>query len=307
MVFDMPMPPADPPMTRDQIRSTFQDLGTWRQGDEQAPHKPLMLLWLLARLQRGQTGPLSFRDLQDPLAGLLKQFGPTRKSYHPEYPFWHLRGDKIWQVQVDGPPLALRKGHNSPTKAALLRPDVSGHWSPAVQRLLVGDPALVSELGRTLLQGYFPPTLHEPIATAVGLSLDAPTRVLRDPAFRDKVLRAYEYRCGVCGAAVLLDGQTLGLEAAHVHWQARGGPCAVDNGIALCPTHHVFLDLGIWGLSPNREILVSSRASGGAVDADFLRFHRRPLREPQSGQPRVAPSHIAWHQEYVFKKPERAA
>jgi hypothetical protein len=64
MVFDMPRTPVDSHLTRDQLRSTFQDLGTWRQGDEQAPHKPLMLLWLLARVQRGQAGPLKLEEVR---------------------------------------------------------------------------------------------------------------------------------------------------------------------------------------------------------------------------------------------------
>ncbi len=93
----------------------------------------------------------------------------------------------------------------------------------------------------------------------------------------------------------------------HVRWQARGGPCVLENGIALCPLHHAFLDYGIWGLSDRREILVSSMATGPAVEEHLLRFHGRGLQGPQKGQPMVSADHIRWHLEVVFNKPERAA
>ena len=36
----------------------------------------------------------------------------------------------------------------------------------------------------------------------------------RDPAFRDTILRIYEYRCAVCGYDALLGSTDLGIEAA---------------------------------------------------------------------------------------------
>ena len=35
--------------------------------------------------------------------GDLFEFGPSRKSYHPEYPFWRLQNDGIWEVASDVP------------------------------------------------------------------------------------------------------------------------------------------------------------------------------------------------------------
>jgi len=63
------------------------------------------------------------------------------------------------------------------------------------------------------------------------------TAYVRDPAFRDSVMRAYEGRCCICG-------RQLGLvEAAHVIPHAH--PESTDdvrNGLALCVEHHRMYD-----------------------------------------------------------------
>lgn len=66
---------------------------TWKKGSERAVNKPLLTLLLLARALRGEPSRVQFKELHEPLARLLKEFGPRRQTYHPEYPFWHLQSD----------------------------------------------------------------------------------------------------------------------------------------------------------------------------------------------------------------------
>ncbi len=46
----------------------------------------------------------------------------------------------------------------------------------------------------------------------------------REPGFRERVLRAYEHRCCVCGFDLRIGHLPAGLEAAHVQWHHVGGP-----------------------------------------------------------------------------------
>ena len=55
----------------------------WRRGDERAPHKPLLILYALGRLQTGASRLIPFDELEKPLTRLLEDFGPPRKSVHP--------------------------------------------------------------------------------------------------------------------------------------------------------------------------------------------------------------------------------
>ena len=89
-------------------------------------------------------------------------------------------------------------------------------------------------------------------------------------------------------------------------WHAMGGPSEVDNGICLCSLHHKALDRGALGLSPELEILISEHLYGQSwADDWFLRFHRRPLRRPQSPDQLPTPAFIAWHAREVFREPAR--
>ena len=45
---------------------------------------------------------IPFAEVSRDLTELLKEFGPSRKSHHPEYPFWRLQNDGVWVVTADG-------------------------------------------------------------------------------------------------------------------------------------------------------------------------------------------------------------
>jgi putative restriction endonuclease len=61
-------------------------LNVWHRGDHRAPHKPLLLLLALSRFSQGEES-LPYAVLESPLTELLKEFSPSKSSYHPEYPF----------------------------------------------------------------------------------------------------------------------------------------------------------------------------------------------------------------------------
>src|SRR3954468_20026741 len=86
-------------MSSDAILARFDSLNTWKQGDVRAPHKPLLVLYALARWQQGKA-EVSFLEAEPELALLLREFGPPRKSDHPEQPFWRLQRDGVWSVQA---------------------------------------------------------------------------------------------------------------------------------------------------------------------------------------------------------------
>src|SRR4051812_22525417 len=86
-------------MDRKEVLKRFEDLSVWKQGDQRAPHKPLLVLYALGRWQRGLT-EVTFREAEPDLTALLQEFGPPRKSDHPEQPFWRLQRDGVWSVQA---------------------------------------------------------------------------------------------------------------------------------------------------------------------------------------------------------------
>lgn len=295
------------PPSRENVLRQFDEIGVWRRGDQRAPHKPLLILYALGRWQNGERGGISFHDVARDLGELLKEFGPPRQSQQAEYPFWRLQNDNIWIVQADGP-VAPRAGQKDAKRSELFKHNARGTFAEPVTAAFAADPSLVGDIARQLLNEHFPDSVHSDILEAVGLTIGPPGPVshARDSGFRKRVLKAYEYRCSVCGYNVRLGANLLGLEAAHIKWHQAGGPDSEINGLALCPLHHKSFDLGAFTVRADLMILVSDEVNGSCgVEEVLMRHHATALREPQRPEHRPMQQFLDWHLWQVFKGTSR--
>jgi putative restriction endonuclease len=121
------------------------------------------------------------------------------------------------------------------------------------------------------------------------------------------VLRAYEYRCCVCGFDLRVGRTSAGLEAAHIQWHHAGGPDIEPNGLALCSLHHKLFDLGAFTVEPSEHRVVFSQhaISGERGMAGTLQFHGQAIHPPQHADLLPAPEFLAWNLKNVFKSPAR--
>lgn len=156
------------------------------------------------------------------------------------------------------------------------------------------------------MENHFSETLHEDILRQVGLEFIYQGKRQRDPRFREKILRAYEYSCAVCGFNVRLGNNLVGVEAAHIKWHQAGGPDSEENGIALCSMHHKLFDRGVFTLSDTRTFLVAEVVNGtNGFEEWLMRYHGQTLRSPIHPAYRPELSYVNWHVREVFKGPER--
>ena len=124
----------------------------------------------------------------------------------------------------------------------------------------------------------------------------------RDSSFRANILKAYEYKCAICGFDVTLRYQPVALEASHIKWRQADGPNIEVNGLALCSLHHKLFDRGAFTLSEERQILVSKDADGSVGFEEWLmRFHGKKMNFPQRQSYYPAPEFTSWHVKEVFK------
>lgn len=300
-------------MTAEDWVRRVTSLNQWSRGGERAPHKPLLLLYALGCLQRTGSSLIRFADAERDLRRLLEEFGPPRTT-SPGYPFHHLTSDGLWVVRTSS-------GLGSPgPNLGLLRAGAVGELEANFARELERDQRLFAAVVRAILDDNFPVTLHTDILEATGISLEAVelpnllvspagARRRRDPAFREAVLLAYEYRCAACGYDGWLQREAVGVDAAHIRWWASEGPDEVANGIAVCSFHHKLLDRGAIGLTADHHLTVSSHFIGRSAMAEtlVLSLVGRPLLAPQAGQPLPHPKHIVWHSAEVFRAPARQA
>jgi putative restriction endonuclease len=297
-------------MTSEPLLERFDRLNVWSRGDQRAPHKPLLVLYALGRWCNGDEADLPFGEVDPKLTALLKEFGPPRQSYHPEYPFWRLQNDGVWAVTASAP-LTARQGNTDPRKSDLLAHGAAGGFSDEVKAALRAEPTLAARIASRLLANHFPESIHADILAEVGLDLcsleEKATRRKRDPQFRQKVLTAYEWRCAVCGLDVRLGSVSIALDAAHVRWHQAGGPDVESNGLALCVLHHKTFDLGAFTVRAGGLLLVSDQANGTAgFDEALMRHHGQKVRPPQRPEWVPAVQHLDWHAREVFKGEPRS-
>ncbi|MFJ9644546.1 phosphorothioated DNA-binding restriction endonuclease [Streptomyces sp. NPDC101206] len=293
----------------DWVESTAK-LRQWTRGGARAPHKPLLFLYALGRFQQDADAELKYGAVEEDLKQLLAEYGPTHRTT-PAYPFHHLVGDGVWEVRTD-------RGPGSPGSGVreLRAAGAAGRLAPELRAALRREPSLLGRMVRVLLDLNFPPSLHGDLCAAVGLEPEpehtqrlSPARRQRDRRMRELVLTAYGYRCAFCGYDGRIGAVPVGLEAAHVHWWAFGGPDEVDNGLCLCSLHHKLFDKGVLGLGDGHRILVSQRFVGHSPAAreHVTALAGRPLLGPRPGALPIAAAHRSWHTGQVFHGAPRPA
>jgi putative restriction endonuclease len=302
-------------MTPDELMQRLSGLRRAQIGEQRAPHKPLLLLWLFGRIATTGSALATYAEAADPVSQLINDFGPPVKSPALErqraaMPFVHLERD-LWELR-DGEGADI--GPGAPERGRwLLDHGAVGELRREVTALLA-DSTTLAAAARLLLDQHFTPLLSDMICSAVNLdlaALEAPQVSVSQPSMRrpraagfaEEVLRAYAYRCAMCGFDGRLGRNPVAIEAAHVRWHSQDGPDELANAVALCSLHHALFDCGVLGLSTDLRVTVSplyvaTSQAGNAVDA----LAGQLLLDVRPGQPSVDVIYVNWHAVQVFKR-----
>ena len=150
------------------IEEQFQFLNVWKKGDERAPHKPLLILYALSKCINENQRLIPYRQIDQDLKKLLIEFGPYRKSYHPEFPYWHLQSDGLWKIdnleQID-----TSSFKTSVKKRVFLDTNSKGGFPEEVYQAFRNDRKLAIKVLETVLTAHFPESIHEDILAELGL------------------------------------------------------------------------------------------------------------------------------------------
>lgn len=124
-------------------------------------------------------------------------------------------------------------------------------------------------------------------------------RKVREAAFRNHVLDAYDSRCAVTGLRMVNGGGKAEAQAAHIWSVADGGPDIVQNGIALSATAHWLFDRYLISLDDEYRLLVSHNK----VPSALIRLFPAPGERVQlPTDPRLHP-----HRNYLSRHRARFA
>ena len=129
-------------MNREEFLTSLEGLNVWKRGGERAPHKPLLLLLALGRLSQNENRLVRHEEVETRLRRLLESFGPPRKVTHPEFPFWHVQTDGLWEIP-ERENLPKKKGGSSAPAATPRSLEVRGGLPTSLDQLLRREPELV--------------------------------------------------------------------------------------------------------------------------------------------------------------------
>ena len=283
-------------MTSEKILKLFKNISVWQRGDERAPHKPLLLLYALAKLWQGQRW-LLFEEINKDVRVLLQKFGPPRNT-SPIYPFQHLANDGLWEYYPTKPE-HFRVGD-------LVKKRIAGGFPKPVFTYLKKDTVLRKQVILELLRSHFPTSLHEQILESIGLEIDPKTEPEEKiSVFEQRVLKVYDYRCALCGFNVKIGNFSLALEAAHIKWPRYGGRNDLTNGLAFCSVHRQLFDGGAFTFIPhNKQYVcqVSRLATGDRGLKEWLwRYHDHYLSRPNEPLATPKSEYVTWHRKEVFR------
>lgn len=104
---------------------------------------------------------------------------------------------------------------------------------------------------------------------------------LHQPAFRARVLQAYDIHCAVC---LLKHGNLL--DAAHITSDSdEAGLPLVSNGLSLCKIHHAAYDGNLMGISADGQVHIAQELLA-EVDGPMLRHGLQEMDGRLIRQPR---------------------
>jgi len=124
---------------------------------------------------------------------------------------------------------------------------------------------------------------------------------LGQQAFKAVVQHAYGHRCAITGSKI-----RPALQAAHIRPLSQGGDHRIDNGLLLRSDVHTLFDRGYLSVDPDYRLLVSPRLREEFGNGDwFYERSGRHISVPERRADRPSRKFLEWHNENVFRAPDR--
>ena len=128
----------------------------------------MLLLIAIKHAVHNQQYRITFSEIEQDLKYLLQKYGLPRTVIHPEHPFWRLRNDGFWIVEN-----AHQRAENSAGDVGrnqLVQKEIrAGFTDEVLDQLINGSRYTYKDLVLSLLDQYFPESLHSDILNDIGI------------------------------------------------------------------------------------------------------------------------------------------
>lgn len=156
-------------MDERQLISELEALRVARVGGQRAPHKPLLLLWLLRTFTKKRERFVTYAEAETPVGDLIRKYAPGAADAADlaANPFVHLERS-LWEVsESTGVAITNRTSRSG---SWLKARGARGQLRPEFAQLL-NDPKTLLAAIEALLEEYFTPEIAEGVRAELGLDL----------------------------------------------------------------------------------------------------------------------------------------
>lgn len=238
-----------------------------------APHKPFLLLAVIALIEKGEIDKNRIL-LSDDLIAIFKKYIALTPGWNPTIynPFYRLKNEGFWHLRRwrgTNPPTSVRQLQRVgayavlddalfdflkiPVHREIIRQTLIDRYFPelrqAIEYLTVEPEA--EEYSEQLIQGtQHPFSMHRDIES---IQVETP---VRSAGFRKAIMRIYDYKCAVCELDIRTASGASITDAAHIIPFSVSYNDDVRNGLSLCKSHHWAFDAKLFSLNETYQVII---------------------------------------------------
>jgi len=267
--------------------------------------KPLLLLLIISKIEHGilTSNIIRYQELEEELSELILNYGGRSYSgsTKPNQPFQYLNSSSFWHLSLaNGEPVSSKID----ISLKLLRDENTfATIQQEVFSVLISSANARARVAQFILQKWWTETIQQELIEVLKLPIYQVISLQkrRNKDFTDQVLANYRYSCAVCGFSASLNKSVFGIDGAHIKWFSMDGPDSVENGLALCKTHHWAFDKGAISVSAiNHKILVTDKFIGRDKNSIEIieGMKDKELMSYKDVEP--AKQYLEWHNQHIF-------
>ena len=291
-----------------------------RPGIGFAPHKPFLLLAVIALIEKGEIDRNRI-PLSDDLIAIFKKYIALTPGWNPTIfnPFYRLKNEGFWHIRrwrSPNPPASVRQLQQVSAYAVLddalfdclkipvcreaIRQTLIDRYFPelrqAIEYLTIEQEA--EEYREQLIQAAEHPfSMHRDVAS---IQVETP---VRSAGFRKAIMKIYEYKCAVCGLDIRTASGASITDAAHIIPFSVSYNDDVRNGLSLCKSHHWAFDARLFSLNETYHVIVPPVSHEHEPTERMLRELRdKRIWTPTGEQHRPHQEALAWHREAAMRQ-----
>ncbi|MFN2430053.1 MAG: HNH endonuclease [Cryomorphaceae bacterium] len=273
-----------------------------------APHKPILLLAVLEAIETGLITDNKITITPELIAifqNIWLKLVP-HEGWQPRFylPFFHLTGDKFWNLETaNGAKVALTSSY-SPKSVLALQKSVEYVYLNDYFWLAFDNPRERKKIHTFLIDHYFPGQSYDGniiraeasryleqiemefeqdrAAEAVPSYLKTVSTEARSAVFQNRVPKIYNYTCAISGLRVTAVSGVQMIDACHITPWSSSKNDTIQNGIALTPTLHRAFDRKLIHINTDYRVVVSGDFVESQTSPFNLRqFHGRKILLPE--------------------------